>query len=65
VVRGTRDQLNAHGIPVELTEIPNHNHWYYDLAPKINREVWDFLKKNELSTDPKYHEYQFQGKSKR
>jgi poly(3-hydroxybutyrate) depolymerase len=26
-VRETRDQLKAHGLPVEMTEIPNHNHW--------------------------------------
>jgi|HubBroStandDraft_6_1064221.scaffolds.fasta_scaffold82749_2 predicted esterase len=64
-VRDTRDRLTAHGLPVELTEIPNHNHWYYDLAPKINREVWDFLRKNELPADPKYREYQFQDKNKK
>jgi predicted esterase len=64
-VRETRDQLKAHGLPVEMTEIPNHNHWYYDLAPKINREVWDFLKKNELSADPKYQQYDVQDRGKR
>ena len=62
-VRDTRDQLKAHGVPVEMTEIPNHNHWYYDLAPKINREAWDFLKKNELSADPKYRQYDIRDKN--
>ena len=31
-VRATRDALKAHGFPVELTEIPGHDHVYYDLA---------------------------------
>src|ERR1044072_5530873 len=32
VVRKTRDALKAGGFNVELTEIPNHDHWYYDQA---------------------------------
>ncbi|HEY6328457.1 MAG TPA: alpha/beta hydrolase-fold protein [Blastocatellia bacterium] len=64
-VHGTRDQLKAHGVPVELTEIPKHNHWYYDMAPKINREAWDFMKKSELTADPQYKEYQFRAKGER
>jgi poly(3-hydroxybutyrate) depolymerase len=59
VVRATRDALNARGFKVELTEIPNHNHWYYDRAPKINKEAWEFLKKHELPADPHYTQYQF------
>ena len=58
-VRATRDELAKHGLTVQLTEIPNHNHWYYDLAPKINRDAWDFPKKYELSADPRYEQYQF------
>lgn len=50
-VRATRDELIKHGLTVQLTEIANHDHWYYDLAPKINRNAWDFLKKEELSAD--------------
>ena len=60
VVRGTRDALNAKGFAVELTELPNHDHWYYDLAPKINRTAWDFLKKYELESDPIYRKFNFQ-----
>jgi predicted esterase len=58
-VRATRDALNAKGFAVELTELPNHNHWYYDLAPKINRTAWDFLKKYELESDPIYRKFSF------
>ena len=35
IVRATRDALKAKGFPVELIEIPNHDHWYYDQAVKI------------------------------
>ena len=58
-VRATKDRLNAAGFSVELIEIPNHDHWYYDMAPKINRTAWDFLKKHELAADPKYRKYNF------
>jgi hypothetical protein len=37
--------------------MPGHDHWYYDLAPKINKAAWDFLKKYELDSDPKYQKY--------
>jgi len=58
-VRATRDALNEKGFAVELTELPNHDHWYYDLAPKINRTAWDFLKKYELESDPIYRKFNF------
>lgn len=58
-VRATRDELQKQGFSVELTEIPNHDHWYYDLAPKINRSAWDFLKKYELAEDQQYEHYNF------
>ena len=58
-VRATRDALTAKGFAVELTELPNHDHWYYDLAPKINRTAWDFLKKYELEGDPIYRAFEF------
>jgi len=58
-VRETRDALKDGGIPVELTEIPNHDHWYYDMAPKINRAAWDFMKKYELESDPVYRKFNF------
>jgi poly(3-hydroxybutyrate) depolymerase len=58
-VRATRDELKKRGFPVELTEIAKHDHWYYDLAPKINQSAWDFLKNHELSADPRYEQYRF------
>jgi len=57
VVRKTRDALKAGGFNVELTEIPNHDHWYYDQAAKFNQTAWDFLKKFELEAEPKYQKY--------
>ena len=59
VVRATRDELNAKGFAVELTELPGHDHWYYDLAPKINLSAWEFLKKHELENDPIYRKFNF------
>ena len=59
VVRATRDALNEQGFAVELTEMAGHDHWYYDLAPKINRSAWEFLQKHELAADQKYEQYDF------
>jgi poly(3-hydroxybutyrate) depolymerase len=58
-VRATRNLFASKGFPVELTEMPNHDHWYYDLAPKINRSAWEFLKKYELPSDPIFQQYTF------
>ena len=59
VVRPTRDELNKRGFSAELTEIPNHDHGYYDLAPKINSGAWEFLTKHELTEDPRYEQFDF------
>ena len=59
VVRPTRDELNKRGFSAELTELPNHDHWYYDLAPKINSSAWELLKKHELAEDQRYEQYDF------
>ncbi len=58
-VRATRDALNNNGVDVQLTEINGHNHWYYDLAPKINADAWNFLKQRKLAEDPRYTQYAF------
>lgn len=58
-VRTTRDKLVAGGFSVQLTEIPYHDHAYYDRASQINKEVWAFLTKYELEEDPQYVQYQF------
>jgi poly(3-hydroxybutyrate) depolymerase len=58
-VRATRDALNKQGFEVQLTEIKGHDHWYYDLAPKINADAWNFLKQQKLADDPRYTQYAF------
>jgi predicted esterase len=55
--RTTRDVMKARGIPVTLTEIPGHDHWYYDIAPQINKYAWSFLRDMVLSGDQKFLEY--------
>jgi len=57
VVRETKEALKAAGFPVELTEIPNHDHWYYDQAAKFNQTAWEFLKKVALDAEPRYQKY--------
>jgi tetratricopeptide (TPR) repeat protein len=59
VVRATRDSLNSKGFSVQLVEIRGHDHWYYDLAPKINQTAWAFLKTFELPGESRYVEYNF------
>ena len=58
-VRATRDVLKEAGFPVEMIEIPNHDHWYYDKASKFNQTAWEFLKKHELDSDPQYRKYRW------
>jgi hypothetical protein len=60
-VRATRDAFRSAGFPIEVTEIPGHDHWYYDLAPGINQSAWQFLKRFELSSVPRYSEYSAPG----
>lgn len=64
-VRVTRDLLNTRGFSVQLVEMPGHNHWYYDLAPKINQAAWEFLKTQELSGEPRFEEYKFRSEGRR
>ncbi|MDX6405146.1 MAG: polyhydroxybutyrate depolymerase [Blastocatellia bacterium] len=56
-VRATREAFRSKGFTVEVTEMPGHNHWYYDLAPSINASAWEFLKQHELTSDPQYSPY--------
>lgn len=58
-VRATRDELNRRGFAVQLSEIPNHDHWYYDRAPEFNRALWDFLKRHRLDAEPRYVRHNF------
>jgi tetratricopeptide (TPR) repeat protein len=63
-VRATRDRMNAGGFSVQLIEIAGHDHWYYDLAPKINQTAWEFLKAFELPAEPRYEEYKFRAEAR-
>ena len=56
-VRATRDGFSSLGFPVELKEIPRHTHDYYSRSSAINKEVWAFLQKHQLSAEPKYQVY--------
>lgn len=56
-VRATRDALIKRGFPVEYTEMPGHTHDYSGSAKEINRRVWEFFRKNPLSSEPRYTEY--------
>lgn len=56
-VRATRDMLVGAGFTVDLIEMKGHDHWYYDLAPKINATAWTFLKDKKLAEDPRYTQY--------
>lgn len=60
IVRDAKAELDKAMIPVEVTILKGHDHYYYDLAPKINDLVWEFLKKNELHEDQQYESYDFQ-----
>ena len=59
-VKATRDALKEAGFPVDLIEIQNHDHWYYDKASKFNQTAWEFLKKHELAGDPRYQKYKWE-----
>ncbi len=59
MVRATRELLKKRDFPHQVVEMPNHDHNYYDIASKINRDAWEFLKKYELSEAPKYEPIQF------
>jgi hypothetical protein len=39
--------------------MPGHDHWYYDLAPKINAAAWNFLKGQKLADEPRYVKLNF------
>ena len=58
-VKATEAALKERGFPIEVSIMKGHDHWYYDLAPQINRNAWDFLKQRELNENPKYEAYNF------
>jgi predicted esterase len=56
-VKATEAALLERGFTIEVTIMKGHDHWYYDLAPEINRNAWDLLKKHELKHEPLYQTY--------
>ena len=58
-VRATRDALKAADMPIDLIEIKNHDHYYYDKASKFNQTAWEFLKQHELPADPYFQKYEW------
>jgi predicted esterase len=56
-VKKTEELLKSNQFPVQVTVMKGHNHWYYDLAPDINRNAWAFLKQHSLNAEPKFTEY--------
>jgi len=56
-VKKTEELLKANQFPVQVTIMKGHDHWYYDLAPDINRNAWAFLKQHSLDAEPKFTQY--------
>lgn len=56
-VRVTREAFGAKNIPVQLNEIPGHDHNYYGMASSINASAWEFLRQVDLSAEPKYSQF--------
>jgi|ERR1041384_6855036 poly(3-hydroxybutyrate) depolymerase len=56
-VKKTEELLKANQFPVQVTVMKGHDHWYYDLAPDINRNAWAFLKQHSLDGEPKFTQY--------
>lgn len=52
-VHHTRDLFLAAGFPFELIEIPGHDHDYYGMSEKVDRDAWAFLKDKSLPPEPK------------
>src|ERR1044071_5138652 len=56
-VKKTEELLKSNQFPVQVTVMKGHDHWYYDLAPDINRNAWAFLKQQSLTAEPKFTQY--------
>jgi hypothetical protein len=56
-VKATEKALRDRQFPIEVTIMKGHDHWYYDLAPEINRNAWEFLKQNALTADRRHVQY--------
>lgn len=48
LARQTLAILVEGGLPADLIELEGHTHWYYDAAPRINAQAWEFLQDKAL-----------------
>lgn len=53
-VREMGNAMSKRGITLEVIELPGQGHNYYAATERINRDVWDFLQRQALSSDPRY-----------
>jgi predicted esterase/DNA uptake protein ComE-like DNA-binding protein len=56
-VKKTEELLKSNQFPIQVTVMKGHDHFYYDLAPEINRNAWAFLKQQSLTAEPRFTEY--------
>ena len=56
-VHSTRDKFKEHGFPIQLTEMPGHDHDYYSVAGTLNKAIWEFLSASQLTGEPSWEVY--------
>ncbi|MCU1285622.1 MAG: poly(3-hydroxybutyrate) depolymerase [Acidobacteriales bacterium] len=56
VIKETKAMFQEKGFTMDVVVIPNHDHNYYVVSSKVNKEAWEFLKKNELK-EPVFQEF--------
>jgi predicted esterase len=47
-VRQSAQSFASQGHVAALYVLSGHNHWYYDIAPFVNQQAWDFLSQYSL-----------------
>ncbi len=57
VVRATGEALKKRDFPLVYREMPGHDHNYKDVAPDINKEIWEYFSSHPLPQDPRYTQY--------
>jgi poly(3-hydroxybutyrate) depolymerase len=60
-VRATESALRGGGFEVEVKILNGRTHSYAEAAPDVNRAAWRFLKRHELTGEPKYRAYNVGG----
>ena len=56
-VRATAKALESRGIPVTLTEIPDHPHNFHLVAKDVGPKIWNFLSARSLPAEPHFRVY--------